>query len=185
MSTMNVICLANSYKHYDRCIAGIESTSGQWIRPVSDLDDGRIPKNDRFIKAEEITLLDRVDIPIHKTQKSGHEIENFRYTRGAWKITGKAQVADLLRYCELDLLYPKYQQAIPYAYLQQNAPVRSLQLIEVKSFVCQKNRWDKWRGVILDEQYHLMDVELSITDPMTLEKLERGESISTHALLCL
>ena len=63
MSTMNVICLANSYKHYDRCIAGIESTSGQWIRPVSDLDDGRIPKNDRFIKAEEITLLDRVDIP--------------------------------------------------------------------------------------------------------------------------
>lgn len=184
-SAMNVICLANSYKHHDRCIAGIESTSGQWVRPVSDCEDGRIPKNDRFINVEKITLLDRVDIPINNRQKQGHEIENFRYTRGSWRITGKSHVSDLLRYCESDLLYPNYKQAIPYTYLKQNAPVRSLQLIEVKSLICLKNHWDKWKAVILDEQYQLMDVELSITDPMILSKLEQGESISAHALLCL
>ncbi|MBD0345112.1 MAG: hypothetical protein ICV63_09890, partial [Coleofasciculus sp. Co-bin14] len=44
-----IICLANSWKHGDRCIAGINSLKGQWIRPVSHLPDGRITKEMRLI----------------------------------------------------------------------------------------------------------------------------------------
>ncbi|EDZ93159.1 hypothetical protein AmaxDRAFT_4043, partial [Limnospira maxima CS-328] len=40
-----LICLANSRKNNDRCIAGIEISTGKWVRPVTRLDDGRIPVN--------------------------------------------------------------------------------------------------------------------------------------------
>ncbi len=54
---MRVICLANSYKHQARCIAGVAIDSGDWIRPVSGLEDGRIPVDDTQIPARQISLL--------------------------------------------------------------------------------------------------------------------------------
>lgn len=44
-----IICLANSWKRGDRCIAGINLLKAQWIRPVSSLPDGRVPKEMRLI----------------------------------------------------------------------------------------------------------------------------------------
>lgn len=53
-----IICLANSWKNGDMCIAGINELQGKWVRPVSDLPDGRIPKAMWLINRLEPALLD-------------------------------------------------------------------------------------------------------------------------------
>lgn len=183
---MGVVCLANSYKHQGRCIAGIDQLSGEWIRPISNLDDGRIPVNSSLIKVEEVSMLDVVDIPFDSSAiRTGYEVENRSYIDLPWQIVGKADPATLLHYCEHELLYADYGKAIPFDYLKQRSPVRTLQLIEVKSLYCKKNDSGKWKGVIADKKYNFYNVELSITDPIALEKLNRGESLGTHCLLCM
>jgi hypothetical protein len=182
---MKMICLANSYKHQGRCIAGIDQESGRWFRPISALEDGRIPLDSNFIQTQEISTLDILNIPVDIEKKSGHEVENIGYKNLPWQILGKAEVVDLLRYSEDNLLYSDYGKAIPYAYLKSQAPVRTLQLIGTKSFSCRKNSRGRWRAIIADEKYDLVDFDLSITDPIILEKLDRNEYVSPHCLLCL
>ncbi len=181
---MEIICLANSYKHHGRCIAGIDRQSGQWVRPVSNLDDGRIPLENQQIQAEQISILDIIEISLDH-YKPGYEIENVGYLDQPWRVKGRAHVAELLRYCDSELLYADQGRAIPYMYLKEQVPLRTLQLIEVKSLSCQRNDRGKWRAMIRDEQYHLSYFELSITDPLALEKLNQGQSLSSHCLLCM
>ena len=187
---MEIICLANSYKHQGRCIAGINPESRQWLRPISHLDDGRIPIGNPAIPIEQISILDRVTIPLdtHK-KKQGYEVENIRYHNQVWRITGKASIVQLLQYRESSLLYPDYGKAIPFQWLKSIAPVRTLQLIEVTDFSYYKDDRDqrgqsidrdKWRGVIKDSEYGLESYHLSITDPVAIEKVKTGETLSSY-----
>ncbi|WP_017296261.1 dual OB domain-containing protein [Geminocystis herdmanii] len=182
---MKIICLANSYKHHGRCIAGININSGEWIRPVSSLEDGKLPIDDSYLKVDRIWLLDIIDIPIDRSQKLGYEVENYGYYHLPWQITDKAKVIDLLSYCEDTLLYPEFDRAIPYEYLRQQSPLRTLQLIEVKSLWCYKDERNKGKGRILDEKYNIASIEISVTDPLILKKLDYQESYTCHGLICL
>jgi hypothetical protein len=40
-----VICLANSRKEHERCVAGINRITGKFIRPVSRTDSQAIPED--------------------------------------------------------------------------------------------------------------------------------------------
>jgi hypothetical protein len=187
---MPIICLANSYKNQGRCIAGIDQLSGEWVRPVSNLDDGRILIDSRLINAERISMLDIVDVPLQLGKGAGHEIENRGYSDLPWQVIGKANPVNLLRYCEHSLLYPDFGKSIPYDFLKLQAPVRTLQLIEVKFLCCyeeysHKDDRKKWKGVIGDKKYDFVDFKLSITDPIAIEKLNRGKSLSPHCLICM
>ena len=165
---MEIICLANSYKNHDRCIAGINLETGNWVRPVSDLDDGRIPLGNHRIMAENINILDVLEIPIND-RRSGHEIENFHYhSDGSWQVVRKAEITELLSFREQALLYSEYQKSIPFSYFKRRSPVKTLQLIEVKQLECFQDERHKWRGIIHDNHYCVEDCYFSITDPFIL-----------------
>lgn len=87
------ICLANSYKHGNRCIAGIEVDydpkansceivtnrygNPKWFRPISkDIDGGAIPNNE----AEDIKLFDLVEAENVFECPSEAQVENFFYS---------------------------------------------------------------------------------------------------------
>ncbi|MCS6782389.1 MAG: hypothetical protein RMI89_12120 [Gloeomargarita sp. SKYBB_i_bin120] len=182
---MRLILLANSYKHQGRCIAGISLDSGEWIRPVSPADDGRIPTDDPHIPVPELHLLDIVHIPVTDARGPGHERENRLYTTGAWRVEGRAEVTHLLTYREWEFLYPNFGRKIPYTYLEKQRPVRTLQLIEAKQIRWERNEFGKCRAYILDDIFDCADIGFSITDPVIISKLEQGQSISSHCLLCL
>jgi hypothetical protein len=94
-----VICLANSWKHSDRCIAGIEINTGKWIRPVTSLDDGRIPKHVRLVDNNEPESLDILEIPLAQTGPNfGFASENRLILPGTWRKIGKVQPTDLMKY---------------------------------------------------------------------------------------
>jgi hypothetical protein len=80
-----IICLANSKKYGDRCVAGIEVKENEesfeivqnkgrakWIRPVSHSGYGEIPT----IIAQNIKLLDVIELEIKEYCPSGYQSEN-------------------------------------------------------------------------------------------------------------
>ena len=57
-----IICLANSWKYGERCIAGIDLQTRSWIRPIYDrAQGGCVPRNVRRIDGKEPQILDVLD----------------------------------------------------------------------------------------------------------------------------
>ncbi len=95
-----IICLANSQKHGERCIAGIEISTGKWIRPVSNLNDGRIPRNACLVNGQEPKLIDILEIPLADSGNDfGFACENCSVLPGKWKYLDRLEPSDLIRHC--------------------------------------------------------------------------------------
>ncbi len=77
-----IIVLAKSSKHNDYCIAGIDLSTGKWIRPISlnASKEGAIPLRDITYKnGETVQIFDiiKIDITHHKPTKA--QPENYVY----------------------------------------------------------------------------------------------------------
>lgn len=187
-----IICLANSRKFEERCIAGINPTTGQWIRPVSSLypEDGRVPANVRLIQGKEPALLDILEIPLDNNGPDfGFESENFTIASGSWQRIGQVQPTDVLQYCGN---YPhilhnsnkyvnlRYLQSLPF---QQR---RTLQLIYATKFSVQAipntQGSRKWQGTLVTITGQQL-TNASITDPVLVNRLESGYSPQNPCLV--
>jgi hypothetical protein len=97
-----IICLANSKKYGDRCVAGIEvketedsfqivqeGSKAKWIRPVSHSGYGEFPTN----IAQNIKLLDVVELQIKKYCPSGYQSENAYFEGGSVKHVSSIQLS--------------------------------------------------------------------------------------------
>jgi len=102
-SLKKIVCLANSWKLNERCIAGIDIGSGNWVRPVCDSlypEDGRVPRAVRLISGKEPKVLDILEIPLADTGNDfGFESENFSVLPGEWKCVGRFNINNLGKYC--------------------------------------------------------------------------------------
>ncbi|WP_407682406.1 dual OB domain-containing protein [Pseudocalidococcus azoricus] len=103
-SLRKIVYLANSLKLTERCIAGIDIETGQWLRPICDdlyPNDGRVPKSIRVIQDREPELLDILQIPLAETGNDfGFECENRLVLPGEWMQLGKFQPDQLIPYCQ-------------------------------------------------------------------------------------
>jgi len=65
MPTRQIVCLANSYKHGNRCVAGLDLRTREWLRPVSPLADGSLePRHYRLDDHTDARLLDVIEIDV-------------------------------------------------------------------------------------------------------------------------
>ena len=174
-----IICLANSWKRGDRCIAGINELQGKWVRPVSNLPDGRIPKTMLQINTLEPALLDVLEIPLAETGSDfGFACENLSVLPGEWRQVGKVPPAYLLKYCNSqeyilhnDLRYVtvEYMQSLPMC------DRLTLQLVKAVRFTVNEpikrpEGGNKWKGSIVTQ--HGQRLTATITDPVFLKNLE-------------
>ncbi|MFB8790771.1 MAG: hypothetical protein U7123_18425 [Potamolinea sp.] len=176
-----IICLANSWKRGDRCIAGINSLKGQWIRPVSSLPDGRIPKEMRLIDRREPALLDILEIPLAKTGPDfSFECENLSVLLGTWKKLGQVPPGYLSKYCSKEeYILHNDQRSVTVNFLQ-SLPVeqrRTLQLVKavefsVRSMGKRSEGGEKWEGSIVTMNGQRLTA--TITDPVFTRRLELG-----------
>lgn len=190
MPSRQIICLANSWKLGERCIAGIDINTGKWVRPVCDEqypEDGRVPKAVRLIGGREPELLDILEIPLAETGNDfGFECENLSVLPGQWKCLGKVKPTTLLQYCEncenLPFILHNTSKAVLVSYLQAlTFPHRlTLKLVHTVNFFVEKK--DKWRGTIQLANNRCLS-EVSITDPVFIEKLEEGHQPRNNCLV--
>ncbi|MDQ2096967.1 MAG: hypothetical protein QQW96_04895 [Tychonema bourrellyi B0820] len=176
-----IICLANSWKRGERCIAGINELQGKWVRPISDLPDGQIPKEMRQINRLEPALLDVLDIPLAKTGPDfGFESENLSILPGKWRQVGKVPPAYLLKYCNSqayilhnDLRYVtvEYMQSLPKGDRLTLQLVKAVK-ITVKKLIQRFEGGNKWEGSIVTKYNQRLTA--TITDPVFIRKLELG-----------
>jgi hypothetical protein len=176
-----IICLANSWKRGDRCIAGINSLKGKWIRPVSSLPDGQIPKEMRLIDGREPALLDVLEIPLAKTGPDfGFECENFSVLPGKWRKVGQVPPAYMNKYCDQEEYILHNEQRYVTVQFLQSLPVeqrRTLQLVKALEFSVRNTGkrfegGEKWEGSILTTTRQRLTT--TITDPVFTRKLELG-----------
>ncbi|MGD1912466.1 MAG: hypothetical protein ACFB2X_16930 [Rivularia sp. (in: cyanobacteria)] len=174
-----IVCLANSWKHGERCIAGINRDTKKWIRPVCSLypHNGKVPKDIRLIHRREPALLDILDIPLEKDGPDyGFESENITIASGRWQRLGQVQPTDLLEYCHnFDRILHNSEKYVTVPFLK-SLPFperRSLELVYAKKFSVRcihTGVGTKWKGTLETNTAVLADA--TITDPVFVKKLE-------------
>ncbi|MEH1827128.1 MAG: hypothetical protein V7L22_17460 [Nostoc sp.] len=193
-SLKKIICLANSWKNKERCIAGIDVDTGNWIRPVCDdlyPQDGRVPNNIRLVEGREPQLLDILEIPLAETGNNfGFESENLTIIRsGQWRLLGKATPEDVFQYCvnnpyilhnRIKYVKESYLKSLPF---EQR---HTLQLIyvdklDVKSEVNNEGS-TKWKGTLETTSGQKL-IDMVITDPEFVSQLNEGYQIKGSYLV--
>ncbi|MBW4561288.1 MAG: hypothetical protein KME32_09035 [Mojavia pulchra JT2-VF2] len=178
-----IICLANSWKLKERCIAGVNLATGQWLRPVSSLypEDGRVPASIRLIQGKEPALLDILEIPLDKNGPDfGFESENLTIASGVWKRVGQAQCKDILQYCgNYSHVLHNSNKYVTVTYLQ-SLPLhkrRTLQLVYATELsveaISKAQGGQKWQGTLLTNTGQQLTNAI-ITDPVFVKRLESG-----------
>ena len=191
MTMTRMVVLANSWKHHDWCLAGINLDTGNWVRPVTDLDDGRVPKTSMKLGGYFPALLDVLEIPLDSTGPDfGFESENRTILPGRWHQQGKMTPKEVEKYAKRTyyVLHNRRKYVTPGELQQKPFEKRvTLQLVRVNSFtVCdaRKKPTDRhsWKGVISSGG---REIEVGITDPVFFERLNRGHKPSPSYLLTM
>ncbi len=179
-----IICLANSIKRQERCIAGIDLETGRWIRPIykNYPDNGRVPRRIRLIDGQEPALLDILDIPLEDSGLDfGFESENRNIAQGSWKKVGKFSPQDVLRFASRNsLILHNSSRYVTVQYLQSLLPQqrKTLQLVYVDKLLISSDQ----RAKLIVKNSCLLE-RIKITDRILLNKLECGYQISVSCLV--
>jgi hypothetical protein len=82
-----IVCLANSYKHGGRCIAGIDIHDGQWIRLHSNSPDGALCACEYMLDdGSEPRLLDVIEVELHYAIRSKSHPEDWQIAPEQWRL---------------------------------------------------------------------------------------------------
>ncbi len=181
MSLTRIVVLANSWKHHDWCIAGIDLDTGKWVRPVTDLDDGRVPRTAMKLDGCFPALLDVLEIPLAPTGPDyDFESENRSILPGVWRHKGALSAQDLHRYVERPPCILHNHNRYVTCEEMQHKPFGeriTLQLIRVDRLRIRDARRNPagrhiWKGIVPSGGRWL---EANITDPMLHGRLDRCE----------
>lgn len=105
MLVKRIVCLANSRKMGDRCIAGREIRSSQvhdWIRPVSARPDGGVSLHEVTLDDGTVpAALDIIDVPLQRHEPDSFQQENWLLEPNArWKRVKTTAWSNLRRLAE-------------------------------------------------------------------------------------
>ncbi len=199
--TKRIVCLANSRKNWERCVAGKEALAGgfgRWVRPVSPRPSGELTLKDRcYTDGGDPAVLDIIEVPLirprpHRYQTENHVIdETLRWKKvGAlpWRELGRL-VDDLPRLW-INGEGPHYHRMPMDA---AAALQSSLALIHVDNLVVHMNTavddYGKSRKRYRASfTYRALDYRFSATDPTfdgTLGTRKDGDHPIGDAYLCL
>jgi hypothetical protein len=171
------LCLANSKKYGERCIAGIEvkvsptyqinivkheNGKPKWIRPVSEQENGQVPE----LSVHRIKLYDIVEVDIIKPLGESYQSENKLFTKRSIKFLKKVvpyqKTLDALIDHEQENLFGNNWKAVSKENIAKIS--HSLTFIRVlKPQIYLKQEYDKrqWRMIFIFKE---TEYDLPITD---------------------
>lgn len=180
------VCLANSFKEGERCVAGIRLDNDAWIRPVSTREGGAVgPKYHRY-QGSDIRLLQVVRANLTPCPLP-NQPENWLIGGGDWEIAGALSDEPALKLIEPRLvagpsLLGSVSDRIPYVADAPPTVDGSLVLVEPQNL-----RWtlaERPSRSTLQKRaiFELagQTYNLGVTDPVWVRKLEGLEPHLEH-----
>jgi hypothetical protein len=90
MPTWEVICLANSWKHGGRCVAGLRLDGGGWVRPITRDPNGVLHLwHYTLATGGEAALLDVLQMRLTQLRPDPHHPENWLMDYGLWNLVAR------------------------------------------------------------------------------------------------
>ncbi len=185
-----VVCLANSKKNNERCIAGKEFSEkhyiGPWIRPVSERKGGAISLNEcTYCDGNPPQLLDIIKIPFKQNRPDLFQSENYLIEPSfKWKKVDTLDIKFLGAFCDNINSLWSINHSSHYGLNDQVPPEcldrisKSLFLIKPqKFFITVQNEYERTK-VRARFTYKENDYKLAITDDRIERKfLRKNEGV--------
>jgi hypothetical protein len=180
------ICLANSKKFGERCVAGIEVKKAggsyqpvvkdgrtKWLRPISKLQHGAVSEH----LVGGINLMDIIEIDVEELCPNGYQSENATYKPESMKKIGNIRLSEenMDRLIDIDqnYLFGNRGKAVSEDVIDEID--RSLTLIKVTDFQISKRGSDGQHRIDFEFNYNRYD--LPITDITFTHKYSENEEL--------
>lgn len=203
MYTRKIICLANSYKHRERCIAGRvfdHGSVGEWIRPVSRREGRGLSLAELRYGAlgGTVSVGDIADVQLARAVPEGHQQENHEIAGiGSWQKSGCATWT--LLYASQDVDSPAFwtdygssSRGLADRVPMSVAPAlgASLQLIYLRNMelLVRPSRDGRRKDVRVCFTHLGQEFVLKVTDPVVCEEMAStsfGHYPRGMAMLCI
>jgi hypothetical protein len=172
-----IVCLANSYKHGGRCIAGIDIESGAWIRLCGRSPDGALCVSEYVLDdGTEPRLLDLIEVQLHYALPSVAHPEDWQIVPARWSLIQRpASAAHLQKLAasadKSTTILRGYRDRMTTTELQQKPMQSSLVLIfpsDIHWWIREENGKRKSRALF---RRHHVTYDFAVTDPHWLDRL--------------
>jgi len=181
--SVDLICLANSYKWHSRCLAGLRVDVGGWVRPVSDREHGELQYSQyRLPDHTEPHLLDVIRVGLSRRQPLPHQPENWLVDHSAWTLLERPAAAELAPivtgaiFLET-LLFGNAERFVPYARFRSQPARESLVLIQPANvrWHTEFNTYQLCNMPRVSFQLGDVPYDLPLTDPTYAGPLQRRD----------
>jgi hypothetical protein len=180
MGLDRIVCLANSYKHDHRCVAGISLITKKWVRLVGQIVPGCLTvKETCYPDGREVALLDIFEAELGETCGSNCHPEDVYVTERPWQPVRRF---DEPRDAQFLAAYVNKGPSVLQGYGDrvygrkiEGTPVeKSLELIHPENlwwWIREENGKRKNRAIFRSGNVVRACYDLAVTDPIWLNKL--------------
>jgi hypothetical protein len=180
MPTLEIICLANSRKLRGRCVAGLRTDGGGWIRPVAPTEEGTLFGQHYYLdNGSDAQILDFIRIEVSKAKPEAHQPENWVIGDAQWELLARPalpqHLEQIVRSVEAGpALFGDYGDRIDFDHLCKTPAPRSLCIVQPQDL--------KWRITTSIRGFRQTraafrlsgrSYDLSVTDPIWETRLAR------------
>lgn len=149
MYTKEIVILAKSAKRSNFCVAGLAST-GEWIRPVSNLPllEDAIPRSAiTFHNNTELQILDVVEVPLIELPVNNQiQPENFYYDEHySWKKVNHMTLDYVIKWRGFDYrqeIFYNFDRDVDMDFILKQSKRESLLLLPIKNLIIRIEEWD-------------------------------------------
>ena len=191
MSADRILCLANSYKHDHRCVAGISLVTKKWVRLVGNKVPGCLTVEETcYGDGSEASLLDVFEAELgEKCGSSGHPEDVFIAPK-PWRPVRRFDEAHDRRFLDAfvnkrPMLLHGYGDRIYTRKFAETPATHSLELVQPDDlwwWIREENGKRKNRALFRMGHVVRARYDLAVTDPRWLEQLRpRPVGIYPHA----
>lgn len=171
MARFDVVCLANSRKHGGRCVAGLRTAGGGWVRFVSPLPDGTLTRFDyRIGDEDEARPMDVLSIGVARPRPQPNQPENWVIDETPWQLVRRP--ADAAAWSVVNAAIVRGPEllggtalALPYAAMQSQPAPHSLAVIRPTRPILFVSARENRRRLKLRFQLRGAEYDLYVTDP--------------------
>ena len=173
------ICLANSIRESGRCVAGIRTDGGGWIRPVSDVASGRLVQaHYTYDDGQPAKVLDIVRASVAEHRPLPHQPENWTLEDRPWVLVDKINPADAGTHLDSYLtrgptLFGDVERYLGYEAIVAHPIAGSLALVEPEALVWQVNTYANVRRPRASFTLSGAAWNLPVTDPEWTDSIKR------------